>query len=171
MGTTIFDKCLTGGAGSPVAATTLSLFIPACGKRWNLPALCPRLRESPWRNTALKNLTWYLALFPDACWRSKELTSESVAELTDMHVLAPPALNAKPALVEHLCCSWELPCDVVQGHPYERVRETLQASASAVGRSSHGLQVCVQLVSEQKAVNVRSCIFRTQPWSRVGIIC
>lgn len=117
-------KCLTGGAGSPVAATTLSLLIPACGKWWNLPALCPRLRESPWRNTALKDLTWYLALFPDPCWRSKELTSESVAGLTDMHVLAPPALNAKPALVECLCCSWELPCDVVQGHLYERVRET-----------------------------------------------
>lgn len=63
-------------------------------------------------------------MFPDPCWRSKELTSESLAGLTAVHVFAPPALNAKPALVERLCCSWELPCDVVQGHLCERVRET-----------------------------------------------
>lgn len=57
-------KCLTGGAGAPDTITSLLLFIPTCGKRWRIPALCPRPREAPWRNTALKDLTWYLALFP-----------------------------------------------------------------------------------------------------------
>lgn len=50
--------------GSRYHSTPVSLLISVCGKWWRLPALCLRLREHPWRNTALKDLTWYLALFP-----------------------------------------------------------------------------------------------------------
>lgn len=64
---------------------------------------------------------------------------------------------------------------VVQGHLCERVRETprlhsTQPVPQLLRGSSHHLHICIQLVSEQKAVHFRSHIFRTQPWSRVGTI-